>query len=112
MSEDKDVVSSVDLTVSSVVRGDTGLRVNEPLYPILKINELPRTADLKAQLPREVSKYLGPQMEVVHIHQPELIWPARKVSAIEVCMKAARARHANEIGYNGPTVASVNLQDK
>jgi hypothetical protein len=109
MSEDKDILPR--LGVPGVTAGHHHERLvpDEPLYPILSIEELPPTPDQREQLPYEIRKYLRPEEKVVHIHEPEHIWPRRQVTEHEVVLKAMRALTADELGRKGPIVASVHI---
>jgi hypothetical protein len=111
MPKDKSHKPPLDVRIVESQRRPEKATFAEPFYPILKIEELPPTEDLRGELPSRMRNHLRPEEKVVHIRNYEHVWPARSVSALEVCMKAARARHAEQIGYNGPTVASVNLSD-
>jgi glycogen debranching enzyme len=113
MSEDKDV--SPDLGVSELkAQRREKLIINEPEYPILKIDELPlgkQSPDLREKLGQR-EKYLEPWEKVVHIREHKAVWPERHVTAIEVCMKATKARHALEMGLYGPASASVTVDEQ
>jgi glycogen debranching enzyme len=110
MSEDKDVKQSLDLSRVPVRRTER-LVVNEPLYPILSIDELPPMSDQRDELPHEKRKYLRPEEKVVHIHEPEHIWPRHAVTAHEVLMKARQPYISDELGRTGSIIASVNIGD-
>jgi hypothetical protein len=109
MSKDKDILPHWGVSAVTARHHHERLVQDEPLYPILSIDELPPAGGLSDTPPREVSRYLRPEEKVVHIHEPEHIWPRRSVTAVEVCMRATRARHIDEIGHKGTTVASVNI---
>lgn len=82
----------------------------EPQYPILDKDEVwDGITDLRDQLTAEERAWLRPEETVIHIHERELALPDRPVTAEEILMKAARADAPRQIGYHGPTVASVGL---
>jgi hypothetical protein len=114
MSEDKDITPGLDVSERVHVRHGEQFRLAEPKYPILSIDELPLgrdEPDRRNSLPDSVTKYMGPELKAVFIHKHEVEWPNRRVSAMEVCMRAAKATRAEDIGYRGPTVASINLSE-
>jgi hypothetical protein len=112
MTEDKDLTPGMDVSEQLLARRAEQLRIAEPKYPILSIDELPlgrHEPDKRNSLPGNVTKYMGPELKVVFIHEHEVEWPNRRVSAMEVCMRAAKANRAEEIGYRGPTQASISF---
>jgi hypothetical protein len=112
MSEDKDVKPGLDLRNAPSRRGER-LVVNEPKYPILKIDELPLgrdTPDLRGSLPRSVSNFLNDDLKVIDFKEHEHVWPRSRVSYLNVVMKAAKARRIDEIGLRGPTFSSISLE--
>jgi hypothetical protein len=111
MSEDKVVPPGIDISDAINVRHEQ-LTIAEPKYPILSIDELPLgrdEPDKRNSLPTSVTEYMGPELKVVFIHEHEVEWPNRSVSALEVCMRAARASRPEDIGYRGPTMASISF---
>jgi glycogen debranching enzyme len=80
-----------------------------PKYPILHQREVgEKTTDLKDQLPNYIDGELTDDEIVAHIHIPKPETPDHDLTAEEVVMKAAGAAIPEEIGYNGPTIASIN----
>lgn len=109
MSQDKVTLPLVGVAGVTAKHHHENLVADEPLYPILSIDELPPTNDLRGNLSYEQRKKLRPEEKVVHIHEPEQLWPRQIVTAHEVTMKAMRARTVDELGRKGPIVASVNI---
>jgi hypothetical protein len=81
--------------------------------PVLKVSELhgtpkERDSQYRNQVPFLERKYLKGHEQVVLIKRPKVEMPPEPLAALKVAMKAARAQTPDEIGYNGPTVASIN----
>src|SRR3954463_4713495 len=109
MMEDKNLTPNFNTLGTQSTEASTD---KLPLYPLLSVHELGEIRDLRDELPEEVRSYLQPHEKVVHIHYPELNFPQRPLTAMEVVMKAAHASSPGEIGQHGPTVASINpLED-
>lgn len=90
------------------------IQATEPSYPILKAQELGNIEDLKdlrGQLPYETVKYFRPEELVIDIHTPEVTWPDRRFTPVEIIMKATNAGSIEEIGRKGPAAASVNVNE-
>jgi hypothetical protein len=85
--------------------------------PILDVSELPgtpdeRNAEYRDLLPFREKKFLKGHERVVLIKRPKVEMPAKPLTSLGVSMKAASAETPEQIGYKGPTVASVNpLED-
>jgi len=85
--------------------------------PVLKVSELhgtptERDSQYRNQVPFLERKHLKGHEKVVLIKRPKVEMPPEPLAALKVAMKAARAQTPDEIGYNGPTVASINpLED-
>lgn len=87
-------------------------KLAEPIYPILDVSEVwDGGTDLRDQLTPEEQARLRPGEIVVHVHRHELELPKTPITPLQVLMKASGAATPEEIGLNGPTVASVNMED-
>src|SRR5947209_1969960 len=81
----------------------------ESLYPLLDIAEVDRTQDITDLLTTEDQPKLRPDEVVIHVYQREVQLPPKPVTPLEILMKAAKAAIPEEIGFMGPTVASVDI---
>jgi hypothetical protein len=99
------------MSTGQFVHPETG-RLAEPKYPILDKAEIrDGVADMRDQLTAAEQAGLRPDEAVIHIHERRLELPRHPVTPLTVLMKAAKAATPEEIGYQGPTVASVNLAE-
>lgn len=112
MSEDKYDLPNLGVSEVSAAHNHEALAPGEPLYPILSIDELPlgkETPDLRDELPRSVADYLGPKRKVVKIRHYDSESLGEHFTPLKVIIKAAEAKRAKEIGYQGPTNSSTSL---
>ncbi|HET9098469.1 MAG TPA: hypothetical protein VFN51_02525 [Candidatus Saccharimonadales bacterium] len=85
-------------------------QITEPKYPLLDASEVwDGQTDLKNELAVDVRERLREEEVLIDISPAKLRLPSRKVSSLEILMKAAHASSPDEIGNNGPTVASVSF---
>ncbi len=88
---------------------ETG-QIAEPTYPLLEVTELgSELRDLSELLTAEERSALRPDEVVVHVHRHEAQLPPSPLTPIEILTKAAGASMPEEIGFMGPTVASVDV---
>lgn len=89
-------------------------RAPNPTYPILDKDEVwDGKFDRRGELSEAERHSLRPPDEevVIHIDQPEILLPDSPVLPIDIMKRAANVRNYLDIGYMGPTVASVNILD-
>src|SRR5665213_636880 len=81
-----------------------------PEFPILHKDEVwDGHSDLRDELSLEERADLRRDEKVIFIHRPDIKMPVSPISPIQIIKWAARAKDARDIGYMGPTVASVNI---
>jgi hypothetical protein len=86
--------------------------MNFPELPILDKDEIwDGETDLRYLLRPEEQDQLRDDEVVIYVGQPRLRLPENPIPPIEILKKAAKARTPMDIGYMGPTVASVNIFD-
>ena len=85
--------------------------------PVLDISELhgtpaERDSQYRNTLPYKERSFLKPHEKVVLIKRSHLEMPDEPLDSLNIVMKAARVSSPNDIGKNGPTVASVDPFEK
>ncbi len=87
-------------------------RLVEPEFPILDVSEVwEGSAEALEELTLEEQARLRPGEIPVYVRRSEVKLPEVPVTPHEILMKATHARTPAEIGYNGPSVASVSIDD-
>jgi glycogen debranching enzyme len=86
----------------------------EIIYPILDINDLgPGIKDLRydKRLPSDVAEQLGEDEIVVHIHEPDVVYPTKTPSAIEAIKRLTLSPTWHQVGEVGPSLASISSEE-